>query len=117
MKKLILVALIALQGCAVTNLLPKPHDPAEAAKFTDIKQGLEKVDCDKQKDPQWQKLVDDARWLELYTTWRNDPQQKAVSEFYIAIQKARDGSSAYCAATIKLNTTRIQVIESAWRGR
>ena len=116
MKKLLILVLL-LNGCALTNMLPKKHDPAEAAKLTDIKQGLEKVDCDKQKDPQWQKLVDDARWLDLYTTWRNDPQQTAVSEFYIAIQKARDGSSAYCTATVKLNTTRIQVIESAWKGR
>ena len=117
MKRLLLVSVLLLNGCAITNLLPKHHDTAEAAKLTDLKVDIEKVSCNDKKEADWAKLIEDARWLDVYTAWRDDPQQKAVTEFYIAAQKARDGSPAYCEATIKLNRTRLQVIESAWKGR
>ena len=114
MKKLILITLL-LTGCSF--IMPVPHDPAEAAKFTDIKLDVEKVTCIEKNKADWDKLIEDTRWLDMYTAWRQDPQQKAVTEFYVAMQKARDGSPAYCEATIKLNKTRLQVIESAWKGR
>jgi len=44
-------------------------------------------------------------------------QAKSIEELYLAMQKARAGSTAYCEATLKLNKTRILVVEKAWKGR
>jgi hypothetical protein len=114
MKKLILVAAL-LSVCSF--IMPVPYDPAGGAALTDISIQLDKVNCiDKDKN-EWQKLVDDARWLDVHVTWRQDPQAKTISELYTAIQKAKDGSTAYCDATIKLQKTRIQVLQKVWKGR
>jgi hypothetical protein len=79
---------------------------------------VETLTCGATKDfPRWQSTVDDMRWLNMYTEFRQDPQAKTIEELYIATQKARDGSEAYCEATLKLQKTRILVIEKAWKGR
>jgi len=114
MKRLILVAAL-LSGCSF--IMPVPYDPAGGAALTDIAIELDKVSCiDKDKN-EWQKLVDDARWLDVHVTWKEDPQKKTIDELYIAIQKAKDGSTAYCDATIKLQKTRVQVLQKVWKGR
>lgn len=114
MKKLLVLTLL-LTGCSI--IMPVPHDPAEASKLIDAKQKMENVSCI-DKDPlEWQPLINDLRWLNMYTEFRQDPQAKTVEELYIAMQKAKDGSTAYCEATLKLNKTRVLVIEKAWKGR
>jgi hypothetical protein len=116
MKKLTLIAALLMTGCSF--IMPVPHDPAEASKLIDIKQKVDTLTCGATKDfPRWQSTVDDLRWLNMYTEFRGDPQVKTIEQLYFAIQKARDGSEAYCEATLKLQKTRIQVIESAWKGR
>ena len=116
MRKLTLIAVLLMTSCSF--IMPVPHDPAEASKLIDIKQKLETLTCGATKDhPRWQSTVDDIRWLNMYTDFRADPQAKTIEELYIATQKARDGSEAYCEATLKLQKTRILVIEKAWRGR
>jgi hypothetical protein len=116
MKTLIIIPAILLTACSF--IMPVPHDPAEAAKLIDIKQKVETLTCGATKDlPRWQSTVDDMRWLNMYTEFRQDPQAKTIEELYIATQKARDGSIPYCEATLKLQKTRIQVIEKAWKGR
>ena len=115
--RILLLALL-LSGCSTFKMiLPVPHDPVEAGKLISIKQGLEEVSC-VDKDPfVWKPLLSDLRWLNLYTEFRQDPQAKAVEQLYVAVKKANEGSIPYCEATLKINRTRIQVIESAWRGR
>lgn len=116
MKHITLIAALLMTGCSF--IMPVPHDPAEASKLIDIKQKVETLTCGATKDfPRWQSTVDDLRWLNMYTEFRQDPQVKTIEELYFAIQKARDGSEAYCEATLKLQKTRILVIEKAWKGR
>jgi hypothetical protein len=115
MKRLVLVAALLTAGCSF--IMPVPYDPAGGAALTDISVQLDKVSCiDKDKN-EWQKLVDDVRWLDVHAAWKEDPQIKTINELYIAIQKAKDGSTAYCDATIKLQKTRVQVLQKAWKGR
>lgn len=116
MKSLLLVLL--LSGCSSMNLIwPVPHDPVEAGKLISVKQKMEEVSC-VDKDPfVWQPLLSDLRWLNLYTEFREDPQAKAIEQMYVAVKKANEGSLAYCEATLKLNRTRILVIEKAMKGR
>lgn len=106
---------LLLSGCSF--IMPVPHDPVEAGKLINIKQGMEEVSCI-DKDPfVWKPLLSDLRWLNLYTEFREDPQAKAIEQLYVAIKKANEGSVPYCEATLKINRTRIEVIEKAWRGR
>jgi len=114
MKRLILVAAL-LSGCSF--IMPVPYDPAGGAALTDIAVQLDKVSCIDKDKTEWQKLVDNVRWLDVHAGWKEDPQTKTVNELYIAVQKARDGSTAYCDATIKLQKTRVQVLQKAWKGR
>lgn len=115
MKKLTLIAALLLTGCSF--IMPVPHDPVEAGKLIDAKQKMDTLTCVDKGVKEWQPLIDDLRWLNMYTEFRQDPQAKTIEELYIAMQKARDGSTAYCEATLKLQKTRIQVIEKAWKGR
>jgi hypothetical protein len=115
MKKLTLIATLLLTGCSF--IMPVAHDPAEAAKLIDAKQKMETLSCIDKDVKEWQPLINDLRWLNMYTEFRQDPQAKTIEELYIAMQKARDGSTAYCEATLKLNKTRVLVIEKAWKGR
>jgi hypothetical protein len=115
MKKLTLIAALLLTGCSF--IMPVQYDPAGGAALTNISIQLDKVSCiDKDKN-EWQQLLDDARWLDVHVTWRQDPQAKTIDELYMAIQKAKDGSTAYCDATIKLQKTRVLVLQKAWKGR
>jgi hypothetical protein len=114
MKRLVLVAAL-LSGCSM--IMPVKYDPSGGAALTDIAVQIDKVSCiDKDKN-EWQKLIDDVRWLDVHTAWKQDPQNKTISELYVAVQKAHEGSTAYCEATLKLNKTRVQVLEKAWKGR
>ena len=113
--KTLLLATLLLTGCSF--IMPVPHDPVEAGRLITAKQKMESISCIDKEEAEWQPLIDDLRWLNMYTEFRQDPQAKTIEELYIATQKARDGSIPYCEATLKLQKTRIQVIEKAWKGR
>jgi hypothetical protein len=110
--KAILLALL-LTGCSV--IWPVKHDPAGAQALIQVKQTLSMVECD--QPDHWKELLHQSRFLMMYTKFREDPQAKNAEQLDVALNKAADGSRAYCEATLKLNTTRIEVIEKAWSGR
>lgn len=105
--------ILLLAGCSV--IWPVKHDPAEAQALIQVKQSLNEVECD-QPDG-WKELLHQTKFLAMYTKFREDPQAKNAEQLDEALNKAANGSKAYCEATLKLNRTRIEVIEKAWRGR
>lgn len=115
MKKLTLIAVLLLTGCSF--IWPVPHDPAGAQALITVKQSLSKVECEDKNTVLWNELKHQSEYLAIYTRFREDPQAKSAEQFNEAINKAYDGSKAYCEATLKLNKTRLEVIEKAWRGR
>ena len=110
--KAILLALL-LTGCSV--VWPVKHDPAGAQALIQVKQTLNMVECDQSDN--WKELLHQTRFLMMYTKFREDPQAKNAEQLDEALNKAANGSKPYCEATLKLNRTRIEVIEKAWRGR
>ena len=108
----ILLALI-LSGCSI--IWSVPHDPAGAQALIQTKQTLNMVECDREDN--WKDLLKQSRFLMMYTKFREDPQAKNAEQLDEALNKAANGSKPYCEATLKLNRTRIEVIEKAWRGR
>ena len=111
MKYTLLVLL--LTGCSV--IWPIKHDPAEAQALIQVKQTLNMVECDREDN--WKDLLKQTKFLAMYTKFREDPQAKNAEQLDEALNKAANGSKPYCEATLKLNRTRIEVIEKAWRGR
>lgn len=110
----ILLALL-LSGCSV--IWPIAHDPAGAQALINVKQTLNHVECQNKEVSAWNELKYRSEYLMLYTKFRQDPQAKSAEQLNEAINKAYDGSKAYCESTLKLNKTRLEVIEKAWRGR
>lgn len=108
----ILLALL-LSSCSI--IWPVPHDPAGAQALIEVKQTLSTVECGEPDN--WKDLLKQSRFLAMYTTFREDPQAKNAQQLDEALNKAATGSKPYCEATLKLNKTRIEVIEKAWRGR
>lgn len=108
----ILLALL-LTGCSV--IWPIAHDPAEAQALIQLKQSLNAVECSEPEG--WKDLLKQSKFLAMYTKFREDPQAKNAEQLDEALNKAAMGSKPYCEATLKLNRTRIEVIEKAWRGR
>ena len=113
MKKLIVVLAVVLSGCAV--IFPKPHDPVMFDQVVAIQIGVNKVNC---SNKDWGNLLDKVHHLKVYTELRADPQAPAVAQLEEALLKAYNSKNEkFCDSILKLNKTRIAVIEDAWKGR
>lgn len=113
MKKLILILAVALSGCAV--IFPKPHDPVMFDQIVSIDVKVNQINC---SNKDWGDLLDRVHHLKVYTELRNDPQSKAIGQLQEALLKAQNSKNEkFCDSILKLNKTRIQVVEDAWKGR
>lgn len=113
MKKLLLAAVVVLSGCAV--IFPKPHDPVMFDQVVAIDIKVNQVNC---SNKDWGDLLSRVHHLKVYTELREDPQAKAVAQLEEALLKAYNSKNEkFCDSILKLNKTRISVIEDAWKGR
>ncbi len=113
MKKLILVLALAVSGCVF--IFPKPHDPVMFDQIVAIDVRVNKANC---TTKEWGDLLDRVHHLKVYTELRGDPQAPAIGQLEEALLKAYNSKNEkFCDSILKLNKTRIQVIEEAWKGR
>jgi hypothetical protein len=113
MKKLILICMFTLSGCAV--IFPKPHDPVMFDQVVAIQIGVNKANC---SNKDWGNLLDKVHHLKVYTELRKDPQATSVAQLEEALLKAYNSKNEkFCDSILKINKTRIEVIEDAWKGR
>lgn len=67
---------------------------------------------------EWGDLFDRVHHLKVYTELRGDPQAPAIGQLEEALLKAYNSKNEkFCDSVLKLNKTRIQVVEDAWKGR
>jgi len=112
-KRLLLVAVLVLSGCAV--IFPKPHDPVMFDQIVGIQIRVGKVNC---SNKDWGDLFDRVHHLKVYTELREDPQSKAIGQLEEALLKAYNSKNEkFCESVLTLNKTRIAVVEDAWKGR
>jgi len=112
-KRLLLVAVLVLSGCAV--IFPKPHDPVMFDQIVGIQIRVSKVNC---SNKDWGDLFDRVHHLKVYTELREDPQAKAIGQLEEALLKAYNSKNEkFCESVLTLNKTRIAVVEDAWKGR
>lgn len=113
MKNIILACVVLLSGCAV--IFPKPHDPVMFDQIVAIDVKVNQVNC---SNKDWGDLIDRVHHLKVYTELRGDPQATGVAQLQEALLKAYNSKNEkFCDSVLKLNKTRIQVIEDAWKGR
>jgi hypothetical protein len=113
MKTLLAFLTVALTGCSF--ILPRPHDPVMFDQIVAIQIQVNKVNC---SNKDWGNLLDRVHHLKVYTELRGDPQAKAVAQLEEALLKAHNSKNEkFCDSILKLNKTRIEVVEDAWKGR
>lgn len=113
MKLILALAVVVLSGCAV--IFPKPHDPVMFDQIVAIQIKVNKVNC---SNKDWGDLLDRVHHLKVYTQLRDDPQAKGIAQLEEALLKAYNSKNEkFCDSILKLNKTRIEVVEDAWKGR
>ena len=120
MKKILLVAIISLSGCA---LIPSKWDVNEARAMTDIQISTRYFDCSKSKD-QINDLQKQIVWFETYAKFKgsNDVAEifidisKTVSEFKDRTDKGPI-SPLYCDLKKKILIQQADITAKAVQGR
>jgi hypothetical protein len=113
MKKFLLSFIVLLSGCSI--ILPRPHDPVMFDQVVAIQIGVSKANC---STKEWGNLLDRVHHLKVYTQLRKDPQATSVAQLEEALLKAYNSKNEkFCESILKINKTRIEVIEDAWKGR
>ena len=104
---------VMLSGCAI--IFPKPHDPVMFDQIVAIQIKVNQVNC---SNKDWGDLMDRVHHLKVYTALRDDPQAPAIAQLQDALLKAQNSKNEkFCDSILKLNKTRIEVVEDAWKGR
>lgn len=104
---------VMLSGCAI--IFPKPHDPVMFDQIVAIQIKVNQVNC---SNKDWGDLMDRVHHLKVYTSLRGDPQAPAIAQLQEALLKAQNSKNEkFCDSILKLNKTRIEVVEDAWKGR
>lgn len=113
MKTLLAMIVVMLSGCAI--IFPKPHDPVMFDQIVAIQIKVNQVNC---SNKDWGDLMDRVHHLKVYTALRDDPQAPAIAQLQDALLKAQNSKNEkFCDSILKLNKTRIEVVEDAWKGR
>lgn len=113
MRTLLAMIVVMLSGCAI--IFPKPHDPVMFDQIVAIQIKVNQVNC---SNKDWGDLMDRVHHLKVYTALRDDPQAPAIAQLQDALLKAQNSKNEkFCDSILKLNKTRIEVVEDAWKGR
>ena len=80
MKRILLIAaVVALSGCStIQGWIPSFWDDNQAAKITDVRLTVDRIDCAKDQLAQAQQLRDQLRWFELYSTSKGALQRDVI---------------------------------------
>ena len=118
MKKLTLLFVFLLASCA-TFIPPIKHDPAQAELYIKFKDYYEDLACNSREENRayWNKAIERAHRLYLYTEYREDPQTENTKQIESSLFNAFQGREAYCEAKLKLVGIQMDILEKAWKGR
>jgi uncharacterized protein YcfL len=118
MRQLINLVVVAafLTGCStIKTMIPRDHDPVMFDQLVSIHIQLNQTNC---SNKDWSSLFDKVHHLKVYSDLRGDPQATSVSQLEEALLKANSSKSeVFCSNILKINKTRVEVIEDAWKGR
>jgi hypothetical protein len=80
MKRILLIAaVVTLSGCStIQGWIPSFWDDNQAAKITDVRLTVDRIDCSKDQLAQAVQLRDQLRWFELYSTSKGSLQRDVI---------------------------------------
>ena len=127
MRKLILIAVIMLTGCAnIQSWVPSFWDDNQSAKIVDVRLGVDRLDCSQPQLAQITVIRDDLRWFELYSASKGAlqkdvlrliaPMQATVEDMYTR-NTGGTASKTYCELKKQIMTQQAERIASAVLGR
>ena len=127
MRKLILIAVIMLTGCAnIQSWVPSFWDDNQSAKIVDVRLGVDRLDCSQPQLAQITVIRDDLRWFELYSASKGAmqkdvlrliaPMQATVQDMYTR-NTGGTVSKTYCELKKQIMTQQAERIASAVLGR
>ena len=127
MRKLILIAVIMLTGCAnIQSWVPSFWDDNQSAKIVDVRLGVDRLDCSQPQLAQITVIRDDLRWFELYSASKGAmqkdvlrliaPMQATVQDMYTR-NTGGTASKTYCELKKQIMTQQAERIASAVLGR
>lgn len=127
MKKYILALLVVplLVGCAgLRDMIPSFWDSNQSQMIINVRQSVDKLNCDEAHAPQVQVISDQLHWFELYSESKKTrdvqklikPMQGTVADF-LKRSNEKQGSKVYCEIKKKAMATQAKAIASAVLGR
>lgn len=109
----LLIALL-LSGCSF--IAPINHDPALLSRLVEVKYSVDSLKCGEEEG--WASAETKVKKLEIYATWREDPQAPSIKALGESLKKAETSKNKlFCESLLKINKSRIDVIADAWKGR
>ena len=80
MKKLIILSVFLLSGCAgLTGLIPSFWDDNQSARIINVRLDIERVDCKAAQLPQVAKIRDDLAWFKMYSESKGGRQADVIA--------------------------------------
>jgi len=122
MKKLLLIALIALSGCSF--IMPSKWDDNQSKAIVDLQLSTRHLDCAGDQKAQLAVIASQVEWFDLYSRSRgttdmeklNDVLAKTVKEYQDRLDKG-PVSPMYCDLKKKVLTQQADIIAHAVMAR
>jgi hypothetical protein len=128
MKRTFLILLVVLlTGCStIKGWVPSFWDDNQSRSIIDVRQSVDRLDCNQPHLPQVLKIHDDVRWFELYSDskgWQQadvlrltEPMKASIADF---VRRSQDqqGSVGYCEIKKKLLAKQAETAARAVLGR
>ena len=127
MKTLIVAVAILLSGCAsVQSIIPSFADTNQSARATDIRFGVETLDCKQPHLPQVEQIEMNILWFQLYSESKGarqqdvlkliKPLQDTVTDF-VKRSRSGEGTETYCKIKKQIMQTQSKRASEAILGR
>ena len=125
MKKLILIALVALAGCStIKDNIPSFWDPNQSKIVTDIQQSARHIDCTGDLKPQLHALFLNVEWYDIYATTKGTADMAKLDQVMLATIKEFEDrvaqgpiSPLYCDMKKKIIVQQADIIATTVQGR
>jgi hypothetical protein len=130
MKKLLLLSVMLLQGCAValSSYIPSFWDDNQSAKIISVRMDIDRLDCKSAQAPQVARLRDDLHWFRLYSESKGsrqtdvlkltEPMEATIEDWYkrVSTEGYRE-NAVYCEMKKKVVSEQAARAAKAVLGR
>jgi hypothetical protein len=128
MKQLLLIALLALNGCStlsdLKDQIPSRWDSNQSVVVTDIQQLVRHIDCSQDINPQLHDLFMRVEWYDLYATTKGTKDMAKLDAVMLnTIKEFQDRvaqgpvSPLYCDMKKKVLIQQADIIATTVQGR